>query len=110
MNNVLGRFDPRDVLLGALAIVTVVYLFVLARGLLRARASERVAPSASFVATGFVANLFDTLGIGSFATTTAIFRHWRLVRDTTAEKTASGPPHPHGERCECQIRPVPNAA
>jgi uncharacterized membrane protein YfcA len=81
VNNVLGRFDPRDVLLGALAIVTVVYLFVLARGLLRARASERVAPSASFVATGFVANFFDTLGIGSFATTTAIFRHWRLVRD-----------------------------
>ncbi|MEP7002752.1 MAG: permease, partial [bacterium] len=26
-------------------------------------------------------NFFDTLGIGSFATTTAIFRQWRMVRD-----------------------------
>lgn len=30
---------------------------------------------------GFVANFFDTLGIGSFATTTAMFRSGKLVRD-----------------------------
>ena len=30
---------------------------------------------------GFVVNFFDTLGIGSFATTTAAFRLWRLVPD-----------------------------
>jgi uncharacterized membrane protein YfcA len=28
-----------------------------------------------------VTNFFDTLGIGSFATTTAIFRQWKMVRD-----------------------------
>ncbi len=30
-------------------------------------------------AIGFVANFFDTLGVGSFATTTAVFRLRRLV-------------------------------
>ena len=30
---------------------------------------------------GAVTNFFDTLGIGSFATTTAMFRAWRLVPD-----------------------------
>jgi uncharacterized membrane protein YfcA len=30
---------------------------------------------------GFVANFFDTLGIGSFATTTAFYRFWKLVDD-----------------------------
>ncbi len=30
---------------------------------------------------GFVTNFFDTLGIGSFAPTTAIFKIWRLVPD-----------------------------
>lgn len=32
-------------------------------------------------AVGFVTNFFDTLGIGSFATTTSAFRFWKLVRD-----------------------------
>ena len=30
---------------------------------------------------GFVTNFFDTLGIGSFAPTTAVFRLFRLVPD-----------------------------
>lgn len=78
----LGRqIDPRDALLAALAGVTLLYLWVVTRGLLRARTREPGPPRVAFVATGFVANFFDTLGIGSFATTTAIFRHWRLVRD-----------------------------
>jgi uncharacterized membrane protein YfcA len=32
-------------------------------------------------AIGFGTNFFDTLGIGSFAPTTALFRAWRLVPD-----------------------------
>jgi uncharacterized membrane protein YfcA len=32
-------------------------------------------------AIGFVTNFFDTLGIGSFATTTSFFRVWKLVPD-----------------------------
>jgi uncharacterized membrane protein YfcA len=38
-------------------------------------------PSPLQAAIGFVANFFDTLGIGSFATTTAMFRAWKQVRD-----------------------------
>ncbi len=37
--------------------------------------------SQAHVATGFITNFFDTLGIGSFATTTSIFKFWRMVPD-----------------------------
>jgi len=47
----------------------------------RARDGAASAPSAISVATGFVTNFFDTLGIGSFATTTAIFKLKRMVPD-----------------------------
>lgn len=52
----------------------------------RARRAEVAAdasrrPDARDLATGFVANFFDTLGIGSFATTTAIFKLRRRVAD-----------------------------
>nr|MBI1229622.1 permease [Cytophagales bacterium] len=33
------------------------------------------------LATGFITNLFDTLGIGSFAQQTAIFKFFKLVDD-----------------------------
>lgn len=42
---------------------------------------ERVMPSPLRVAIGFVTNFFDTLGIGSFAPTTALFRLLRVVPD-----------------------------
>src|SRR5260370_33137646 len=38
-------------------------------------------PNLFQVAVGFVTNFFDTLGIGSFATTTAIFKIGRMARD-----------------------------
>ena len=42
---------------------------------------EPVMPTPLHIAIGFVTNFFDTLGIGSFATTTAMFRAWKLVPD-----------------------------
>ena len=39
------------------------------------------APTPFQLLIGFVTNFFDTLGIGSFATTTAVFRLFRLVPD-----------------------------
>jgi len=44
-------------------------------------AHEPVRPTWLQVAIGLVANFFDTLGIGSYATTTSMFRAWRLVPD-----------------------------
>jgi uncharacterized membrane protein YfcA len=38
-------------------------------------------PSVLELFTGFITNFFDTLGIGSFATTTSLFRALRLVPD-----------------------------
>ncbi len=38
-------------------------------------------PWSGLMGTGFVTNFFDTLGIGSFAPTTAIFKFFRLVDD-----------------------------
>jgi len=72
-------------LLIALGIVAVSYTILLVSELIAVRrnaASENpLSPTAAGTATGFVTNFFDTLGIGSFATTTSIFRQWRLVPD-----------------------------
>jgi len=37
--------------------------------------------SAQHAGIGFLTNFFDTLGIGSFATTTTMYKMWELVRD-----------------------------
>ena len=43
--------------------------------------SERAKPSLFEAGIGFVTNFFDTLGIGSFATTTSMYKIWKTVRD-----------------------------
>ena len=64
-------------------------LAVLAYGsaLLRAAIAQRVAPSVEALALGAVVNFFDTLGIGSFATTTAWFKFRRMVPDRLIPQT-----------------------
>ena len=42
---------------------------------------KRVAPTWLQAGIGFVANFFDTLGIGSFATTTSFYKLWKQVPD-----------------------------
>jgi uncharacterized membrane protein YfcA len=71
--------NAKDVLLAVLAIVAALYAFVFARGLGRAPDRDGLTPAK--VATGFVTNFFDTLGIGSYAPTTALFRFWKMVPD-----------------------------
>ncbi len=78
----MPNVDLKTLLLGALALTTVFYLVIVVRGLRKASQSgASVAPTPGGLATGFVTNFFDTFGIGSFATTTAIFRQWRMVPD-----------------------------
>jgi uncharacterized membrane protein YfcA len=72
------------VLLATLGAVTVWfitrwYLIEHAQG--EQRAHRQTRPHASDVLIGFVTNFFDTLGIGSFAPTTAIFKLQRRVAD-----------------------------
>jgi hypothetical protein len=74
--------DPKVVLLGALGAFTVYFVVMLWTAIARKRAAGvDVAPTPALLATGFVTNFFDTLGIGSMATTTAIVRHFKLLRD-----------------------------
>jgi uncharacterized membrane protein YfcA len=44
-------------------------------------ATDRGFPNVLQLAVGAVTNFFDTLGIGSFATTTTAFRFWKMVPD-----------------------------
>jgi uncharacterized membrane protein YfcA len=48
---------------------------------LAARRQNTSVPSARELAIGFVTNFFDALGIGSFATTTSLFKLMRVVPD-----------------------------
>jgi uncharacterized membrane protein YfcA len=65
----------------ALAITTVAFLVYWIAAIRRNSGGERWIPGPVDALIGFVANFFDTLGIGSFATTTAIFKLRNLVRD-----------------------------
>jgi uncharacterized membrane protein YfcA len=75
--------DPvKTVLLATLAAVTSYYLFMFIRALiLQNRQGTDTLPTPTGLGTGFVTNFFDTLGIGSFATTTAVFRLLKMVPD-----------------------------
>lgn len=67
-----------------ITIIYLVYWFTHARHQLQRGghgAHEPVRPTPLQLAIGFITNFFDTLGIGSYATTTAMFRAWRVVRD-----------------------------
>jgi uncharacterized membrane protein YfcA len=61
--------DAKGLLLASLVLVTAIFIA------LWSRASVR------HLVIGLITDFFDTLGIGSFATTTTMFRLWRLVDD-----------------------------
>lgn len=71
--------DVRGILLIVLALLAAGFAVVVARG--AARATTAVRPGALLLGVGFVTDFFDTLGIGSFAPTTALFRLRDLVPD-----------------------------
>jgi uncharacterized membrane protein YfcA len=80
---------PLTVLLSALAGFTIYYLQAWWRGAAAARTAPEAPPEAKTggiptplqFGVGFVTNFFDTLGIGSFAPTTAVFKFLRMVPD-----------------------------
>jgi uncharacterized membrane protein YfcA len=77
-----ASLDPRNALLIVLALVALAYIVLVIRATQRGVSDgERAAPDVTRLGTGFITNFFDTLGIGSFATTTALFRRLSLVRD-----------------------------
>jgi uncharacterized membrane protein YfcA len=81
--------SPLVGLLGALFGFTVFYLTAWWRGSAQAASTKGAPreavpagpPNGSQLGLGFVTNFFDTLGIGSFAPTTAMFKFLRMVPD-----------------------------
>jgi uncharacterized membrane protein YfcA len=81
--------NPITGLLTALGVLTGIYVAGWARAVLGRRqvdrreshATDARFPSPFQIALGAVTNFFDALGIGSFATTTAVFRMFKMVPD-----------------------------
>jgi uncharacterized membrane protein YfcA len=67
--------------LGALSLWYIARWYLLERARVHDPAAEPSRPGFADAAIGFVANFFDTLGIGSFATTTAMFKLRRKPPD-----------------------------
>lgn len=77
----LSGLSLKLLLLVVLAVLTTLFIvFWLLRARKQASTTSSV-PSFAHIAIGFVTNFFDTLGIGSFATTTAAYKLLRLVPD-----------------------------
>jgi uncharacterized membrane protein YfcA len=82
--------NPITALLATLGALTAVFIAGWTRGVLGAKksgagagdpASDARFPNALQIGVGAVTNFLDTLGIGSFATTTALFRFFKMVPD-----------------------------
>jgi uncharacterized membrane protein YfcA len=82
--------NPIAALLGALSLVTAGFLSLWGRAFAVARRAKAPAaapetdtrfPTGQQVGVGFVTNFFDTLGIGSYAPTTSIFKFTKMVND-----------------------------
>jgi uncharacterized membrane protein YfcA len=69
---------PKQVLLAALAAVAVAFTIFWIVAARRHR-QQRGGPTPLGIGIGFITNFFDTLGIGSFATTTTFYRLWNVV-------------------------------
>ena len=82
--------NPITALLATLGVLTAVFVTAWTRAVMAARrqpspdqspATDTRPPTLFQIALGAITNFFDSLGIGSFATTTAVFRLKKMVPD-----------------------------
>jgi len=74
--------DPIAVLIAVLGIFVLVYLVMFVRALARdARSGTTILSPVRLWVISFIANFLDTLGIGSYATTTSMVRFFKLIPD-----------------------------
>lgn len=77
--------EPKTILLAGMILIGVTYLLFWFTTVQRQRAAAGadtpLSPEPRTLGISFIANFFDTLGIGSYATTTSMFRFWNVVRD-----------------------------
>ena len=81
---------PITALMSALGVLTAVFIAGWARAVMAVRslgsreplpATDARFPTPPMIGLGFVTNFFDALGIGSFATSTAAFKLFKMVPD-----------------------------
>lgn len=78
----VGKADPIALLILAMGLFTLVYLVAFIRALARDKhEGESISSPLLVWPISFVANFLDTLGVGSYATTTAMVRFFKLVPD-----------------------------
>jgi uncharacterized membrane protein YfcA len=108
--------NPITLLLVALGVLTAVYAAFWGTAVAAVRreggavspATDVGAPSLLSIGVGAVTNFFDTLGIGSFATTTSIFRAFRMVPDRIIPGTLNtGHTFPTVVQAFCYIAIIP---
>ncbi len=74
--------DPIALLIAVLGVFTLVYLVMFIRAMVRdARSGLSVSSPLLVWPVSFVANFLDTLGVGSYATTTSMVRFFKLIPD-----------------------------
>lgn len=78
--------DAKTALLAALIVITVVFVAFWMVNVRRRLSTQGAAappakPTLLSLGISFVANFFDTLGIGSYATTTSMLRAWKVIPD-----------------------------
>jgi uncharacterized membrane protein YfcA len=57
------------------------FTFVVVKGVKAKEKQKEGMPGPLHLGVGFITNFLDTLGIGSYAPTTAMFKAWKLVKD-----------------------------
>src|SRR5260221_1299704 len=76
--------DAKTILLALLGVIAVAFSAFWIGSIVAARrkqAAERTSPSAYELVVGFITDFLDTLGIGSFATTTSFYRARKTIDD-----------------------------
>ena len=72
---------PKNILVLLLIVIAIAYHAYWWFAERRRRHDQRLAPRPLALGIAFVANFFDTLGIGSYATTTSMSRLWHVMPD-----------------------------
>src|SRR4026207_2151764 len=73
--------EPKNILIAVLIVIAVVYHAFWYFTERRRRRDGPLSPTPIALGIAFIANFFDTLGIGSFATTTSMSKLWGVMRD-----------------------------
>ena len=75
--------EPKNILIALLIAIAVAYhaFWYLTESRRRNRQDGTLKPKGVALGAAFVANFFDTLGIGSYATTTSMSKLWKLMPD-----------------------------